>query len=110
MQTDFIVVIITAPSQEVGEKIAAELLARKLAACVNIAPGILSIYTWQGKVQNDREALLVVKTRTDLFEREIVPVVKALHPYEVPEIMALPVMMGSQSYLDWIAAETEPLS
>ena len=107
MQTQYVVVLITVPSLEIGEKIVGELLARKLAACVNIIPSIHSIYVWQGKVQNDQEVLLVVKTRAELVDVNLVPAVKALHPYEVPEIIALPIVLGSQSYLDWIAAETK---
>jgi len=109
MPDQFIVVLITAPSPEVGEQIAAALLEQKLAACVNILPAVQSIYTWQGTVQNDREVLLVVKSRAALFAERLVPAVKAVHPYEVPEIIALPILMGSQSYLDWIAAETTPV-
>jgi periplasmic divalent cation tolerance protein len=108
MPTDFIVVLITVPSSEVGERIAAALLEKKLAACVNILPGVTSIYTWNGAVQKDQELMLVVKTRADLFHDRLVPAVKAVHPYEVPEIIALPVLMGSPDYLDWIAAETQP--
>lgn len=108
MEDEFIVVLITVPSQKVGEEIALELLAKKLAACVNILPGVTSIYTWNSAVQKDQELLLVVKTRADLFHERLVPAVKAVHPYEVPEIIALPLVMGSQDYLDWIAAETTP--
>jgi len=109
MPDQFIVVLITVPSPEVGEQIATALLERKLAACVNIVPRIQSIYTWQGTVHNDHEALLVVKTRAALFAERLVPAVKAIHPYEVPEIIALPILTGSQSYLDWIAAETSQI-
>ena len=105
MNDPFIVVLITAPGQEAAEKIAAELLGKKLAACVNIVPAIQSLYSWKGEAQNDREVLLLVKTRAALFEEQLMPAVKAVHPYEVPEIIALPVLMGSQDYLDWIAAE-----
>jgi periplasmic divalent cation tolerance protein len=108
MPTDFIVVLITVPSSEVGERIAASLLEKKLAACVNILPGVTSLYTWKGVVQKDQELLLVVKTRLELFHERLVPAVKALHPYELPEIIALPLALGSPDYLDWIAAETAP--
>ncbi len=108
MPTDYVVVLITVPSSEVGERIAASLLEKRLAACVNILPGVTSIYTWKGAVQKDQELLLVVKTRLELFQARLVPAVKAIHPYDVPEIIALPLMMGSQEYLDWIAAETSP--
>lgn len=108
MSKEFIVVLITVPSKEEGEEIAAGLVAQKLAACVNILPSITSIYAWKGEVQNDQEVLLVVKTGAELFHDRLVPAVKALHPYKVPEIIGLPVVVGSQSYLDWIAAETTP--
>lgn len=108
MSGDFIVVLITVPSPDVGERIAASLLEKKLAACVNILPGVQSIYAWKGAVQKDQELMLVVKTRLELFHERLVPAVKAIHPYDVPEIIALPVVMGSQDYLDWIAAETTP--
>jgi periplasmic divalent cation tolerance protein len=108
MDDQFILVMITAPDPETGHKIAVELVRKKLAACVNILPAIRSIYAWQGAVQDEQEVLLLVKTRASLFAEQLAPVVKAIHPYEVPEIIALPVLMGSHSYLDWIAAETEP--
>lgn len=106
MADEFIVVLITVPSGEVGERIAASLLEKRLAACVNILPGVTSIYTWKGAVQKDQELLLVVKTRAGLFHERLVPEVKAIHPYDVPEIIALPLVLGSQDYLDWIASET----
>lgn len=109
MPTEYVVVLITVPSQEVGEQLASALLDQKLAACVNILPPMTSIYAWKGELQRDQEALLLVKTRAELFHERLVPAVKALHPYEVPEIITLPVLMGSQSYLDWISTETLPV-
>jgi periplasmic divalent cation tolerance protein len=106
MQNDFILALITAPDPETARKIATELVGKKLAACVNILPAIRSIYTWQGVVQDEQEVLLLVKTRASLFDEQVVPAVQAIHPYEVPEIIGLPVVLGSQSYLDWWAAET----
>ncbi len=106
MNQSFIVVFITVPSIMVGKQVADALLDKKLAACVNIIPSIRSLYTWQGEKQDDEEALLVVKSRADLFSDGILPAVKAVHPYDVPEIIALPIMIGSQDYLDWIAQET----
>jgi periplasmic divalent cation tolerance protein len=106
MQNKYIVVFITAPSEEVGRDIAQALLEKKLAACVNIVAPINSLYVWQGETQDDQEILLIVKTRAGLFEGELIPAVKAVHPYDVPEIIALPVLLGDQDYLDWIEAET----
>jgi periplasmic divalent cation tolerance protein len=105
--TDPIVVLITAPSKEVGKQIARALLEQELAACVNIISSIDSLYTWEGKICNDEEVLLVVKSRAELFENQLVPAVQAIHPYQVPEIIALPIKMGAKSYLDWIEAVTK---
>lgn len=101
-----IVVLITAPSQEVARRIANALLGEKLAACVNVLPSIRSYYTWKGTQQEDEEVLLLVKTRAALFESRLVPAVKAVHPYELPEIIALPIQMGFEPYLTWINEET----
>lgn len=106
MDKQYIVVLITAPSREAGRQLASALLEKKLAACVNILPAINSLYTWNGKLVDDEEVLLFVKTRADLFEDQLVPAIEAAHPYEVPEIIALPILMGSKRYLDWIAEET----
>ena len=102
----YILVLITVPDDASAQRVAEVLLDQKLAACVNILPAISSLYTWQGKATRDAELLLLVKSRADLFETGIVPAVKAVHPYDVPEIIALPIQMGSQSYLDWIGQET----
>jgi len=101
-----IVIIITVPSKQVGEKIAEVLLEQKVAACVNIIPGISSIYFWKGSINRDEESLLIVKSRAELFEEYLLPIVQAIHPYEVPEIIALPVLMGLPGYLDWIKEVT----
>jgi len=106
MEQLFIVVLITVPSRETGQEIANLLLERKLAACVNIISPITSVYTWEGQPHTDEEALLIVKTRRDLFEDQLLPAVLAVHPYEVPEIIALPILMGSTRYLDWIEEVT----
>lgn len=102
MDKEYIIVLITTPSKEVGEKIANTLLDKKLAACVNMMAPILSLYTWEEKINCDDEVLLIVKSRADLFESDLIPVVQAEHPYDVPEIIALPILMGSASYLAWI--------
>jgi periplasmic divalent cation tolerance protein len=106
MAIDAIVVLITVPTVETGRSIAAMLLQEKLAACVNIVPGVSSLFTWQGQASEEQEALLIVKTRSELFEQRLIPAVKAAHPYEVPEIIALPVVGGSRAYLEWIEQET----
>jgi periplasmic divalent cation tolerance protein len=108
MQDQFIVVLITAPSQDVGVQIANVLIEGKLAACVNTIAPITSLFRWEGKVSDDEEVLLLVKSRASLFESRLVPAVLEVHPYEVPEIIALPILMGSQGYLNWITEETSP--
>ncbi|MBF8251382.1 MAG: cation tolerance protein CutA [Deltaproteobacteria bacterium] len=100
-----IVVLITVQSPEEGEKIAKALVEKRLAACVNIVPGLRSIYHWQGKICDDGELLLVAKTRDSLFER-LEHEVKSIHSYKVPEIIALPIVKGSKEYLDWIDENT----
>lgn len=106
MEAEYIIVLITAPSREVGKVITDALLDDKLVACVNIIPAINSFYWWQGDKQSDEEVLLVAKSRAELFHKGIVPAVRASHPYDVPEIIALPITMGSREYLDWIDEET----
>ena len=106
MNFETIIVFITAPSSEVADEIAEVLLEGKLAACVNVIPGVRSIYTWKGKREVDQEVLMVVKSRAVLFENKLVPAVQKVHPYDVPEIIALPVVLGSQSYLEWVQSET----
>ena len=103
-----VVVLITAPSSEVGERIAALLLERRLAACVNLLGPVHSLYTWQGEIHSDQEVLLLVKSRAELFEEHLIPAVREVHPYELPEIIALPVVAGLPSYLDWIEQVTLP--
>jgi periplasmic divalent cation tolerance protein len=96
-----IVVLITAPSEEVGREVARALLERDLAACVNVVPAIASLYTWEGELCSDEEVLLVIKSTGAAFN-ELAAAVRDVHPYDVPEIIALPVTAGSQDYLEWI--------
>lgn len=102
---EFCVVLVTVPDAKVGEKIARGLVEEKLAACVNRAPQLTSIYSWQGKIESASEELLIVKTRRSCLNT-LTEKVKSWHPYEVPEIIALPIIAGSQDYLDWLAQET----
>ena len=98
---DYIVVYITVPDFETGKKIAKALVEEKLAACVNITSQINSVYFWQGNIENDTEHLLIIKTKKDVFDR-LEERVKQLHPYTVPEIIAMPIILGSKDYLKWI--------
>lgn len=107
MDKEYIIVLITTPNREVGERIANTLLEKKLAACVNVMAPILSLYTWEGEIIRDDEVLLIVKTRSNLFESELIPVVQDMHPYDVPEIIALPILMGSGNYLAWVDEVTK---
>lgn len=104
MEHTHLIVYITVPDIQTGEKIAEALIEKKLAACVNLTP-VRSIYTWQGKLEREEEVLLIVKTLARLFAEQLVPAVLAIHPYQVPEIIALPIVMGFAGYLDWINEE-----
>ena len=106
MEFKHILVLITVPSEQVGEQIATALLEDNLAACVNMVSPIRSLYTWERVINDDEEMLLIVKSRADLFESRLVPAVQAAHPYDVPEIIAIPILMGSKNYLDWIDEST----
>ena len=101
----YLVVFISAGSKEEAAKIASRLLKEKLAACVNIVKGVDSHFWWQGRLDKAKESLLIIKTRKSLFAR-LVKKVKSLHSYEVPEIIALPVISGHKPYLDWIDEST----
>ena len=101
-----LVVYITAPSEEEAAKIAKALVKERLAACVNIIKDIRSIYSWQGKIEDERELLMIVKTRPELFS-SLKTRVKELHSYAVPEIIVLPVVDGSEEYLKWLRETTK---
>lgn len=99
--TNYTVVLVTVASLEEAEAIAHSLLAEKLAACINIFP-VSSLYIWQEKINQDQEYQLIIKTNLNKFN-ELAERIKTLHSYEVPEIIALPIIAGSQSYLNWLA-------
>lgn len=103
--TDKIVVLTTCGSEEEARKVAHGLVEGRLAACVNVAPGVHSIYRWKGSVEEAGEWLLVIKTRRDLFPG-VREAITRLHSYELPECVALPVADGSEAYLAWIDSET----
>lgn len=105
MQYSYLLVTITVPSREVGQEIANVLVDGKLAACVNIVPGVSSVFAWQGNIEQDDELLLIAKTRSGLFDR-LAATVKRVHPYDVPEVIAIPIVAGSNEYLAWIDVET----
>jgi periplasmic divalent cation tolerance protein len=99
--TEAVVVLVTAPGVEKAAEIARVLVEENLAACGNVVPAIRSIYRWEGKVQDDQEALLVLKAPRRNFEKLRARVV-ALHPYQVPEVIAVGIEEGHQPYIDWI--------
>ena len=103
---DAVVVYVTAPSAEEARMLARVLVDERLAACVNLLP-VESVYRWEGKVEEAAEALLVIKTRRARLDA-LAARVRALHPYAVPEIIALPVVSGWPPYLQWIVDETKP--
>lgn len=98
---DFFIFLVTVPSMELGKKIGRILVEAKLAACVNIIPNIYSIYSWKGKIEEDNEQLLLIKT-TDQKSEKLTAKVKELHSYETPECIGIKIEKGSQQYLDWI--------
>jgi len=103
-ETGRIVIFVTTSSEPEARKIADLLLNRRKAACVNIVPKIESSFWWQGKLDSAQESLLIIKTKASLLS-EIVSLVKAAHSYEVPEIIALPIIGGNEDYLKWIEDE-----
>ena len=104
--TDKIVVLSTCNSEEEARTIARGLVERRLAACVQVTPGIRSVYQWQGKVEEADEFLLVIKSRRDLFDR-LQEELRRMHSYDVPEVVALPVVDGSADYLKWLDRELD---
>jgi periplasmic divalent cation tolerance protein len=101
-----LVVLSTVAKAEDAERIGRALVEGGLAACVNVVPGVTSIYRWKGKLEKEEERLLVIKTRADRFEA-LREALVALHPYEVPEVLALPVAGGHAPYLEWLDASVE---
>lgn len=97
------VVVTTVENEEQANLIARELVARRQAACVNIVPGVRSIYRWKGQICNDGEFLLIAKTAEEEFDA-ISETIQELHTYEVPEILSFGVGQGEQSFLEWIRA------
>lgn len=102
-----LLVLTTCPDTATAQALTTALLSERLAACVNRVPGVKSMYRWQNQVERDDEVLLLIKTRAELFE-QLEALIKNRHPYELPEIIAVPVSLGSAEYLAWIDAETGP--
>ncbi len=103
MTTEYIIVLVTTANKQEAEKIIQHLLSDRLIACGNIIGPVTSFFHWSGKDERAEEYLALMKTRSDLFDR-LTEAVKMVQSYEVPEILALPVVAGSKSYLDWLAS------
>lgn len=103
--TDAIVVLCTCPDQTSADLLCEQLLNQRLAACINQLPGVTSVYRWQGKVERATEIQLIIKSRQSRFA-ELQACIQVNHPYEVPELLALPVSAGLPAYLDWLNGET----
>ena len=101
-----IVIFITTDADEEAHKIAELLLDKRKAACVNIVARVDSLFWWQGKLDSAQESLLIIKTKASLLP-DIISLVKRVHSYEVPEIIALPIIGGNEDYLKWIDGEVE---
>jgi periplasmic divalent cation tolerance protein len=104
--SEFTVVFCTISSKDEGKKIAKDLVQKKLAACVNIIEGLTSVYEWKNELCIENECLMIIKSRKDIFN-ELKKEIVSLHPYELPEIISIPVTDGLESYLNWINKNTK---
>ena len=104
MATDVRTILLTAPDAETAERLGRVLVEERLAACANVVPGVVSVFRWEGAVQREAEALVIVKTVAARVEEVRARVVE-LHPYDVPEVLVLPVLGGHAPYLAWVAEE-----
>ncbi len=105
-ETGKVVVLITAATEKEAHSLAELLLNQKKVACVNIVPKVDSLFRWQGNIDSAQESLLIIKTRASLLP-ELIEMVKMTHSYEVPEIIALPIVGGNEDYLKWLDSEVE---
>jgi periplasmic divalent cation tolerance protein len=103
--TDAMLVLTTLPNADAAAEMAKRIVDERLAACANLFPAVRSIYKWQAKVEDQNEILVLFKTRQEHFER-LKSRILELHPYEVPEVLAIPVEQAYQPYLEWLARET----
>ncbi len=104
--SDIVVILVTTPSIDEARKIGNALVEEKLIACANIIPQVESIFYWQDKVCNEKEVLMIIKTRKKLIDK-IIKRVKSLHSYTVPEVVALPIIKGSKDYIKWVKEVTK---
>jgi periplasmic divalent cation tolerance protein len=104
--SDFQIVLSTCGDRETAERIAHRLVEQHLAACVNILPGVQSVYRWQGTVESESEVLMLIKTKAALIQ-QVQSTIASLHSYEVPEFLVLPITGGSEAYMAWLEASLE---
>jgi periplasmic divalent cation tolerance protein len=105
--SDYVQVVTTTESKATAERIAGALVEQRLAACVQIVGPIASVYWWKGRMETSQEWQCIAKTRRSVYER-LEAAIRTMHPYETPEIVAIPIVGGSRPYLDWIDAELDP--
>jgi len=103
---EFIVIYCTVPNKKEGKEIAKKLVERKLVACVNIIDNVESVFSWDGEMSEAKEAMMIIKTKKELFER-IQFIIQEMHSYNVPEIIALPIVLAEDTYLKWVEHETK---
>src|SRR5436190_24219269 len=103
--TPALLVVTTLPDRSVAEELAKERLAARLAACIHIGAPVRSLYHWRGQIETADETPMAIKTRSELY-REVEAAIRARHPYELPEIVAVPISHALPAYLDWIVTET----
>jgi len=106
MNADTLLVMTTCPDEDCAESLSTHLIEENLASCINRLPGINSVYRWEGELKTGTEVLLLIKTASTCWER-LEAEIKRLHPYELPEIIAVPITAGHKPYIDWIKAGTE---
>jgi len=106
VDSTYVVLFITTEADEEAQLISRVLLEQRKAACINIVPGVSSLFWWRGNIDSAQESLLVVKTRASLLD-EIIQLVKKIHSNDIPEIIALPIVGGNQDYLEWVGKELE---
>jgi periplasmic divalent cation tolerance protein len=107
LKSDYIIILVTCKDKQEAEKITQTLLNEHLIACGNIVNPVTSFFHWSGKIDKAEECLIVMKSRLDLFS-QVADRVRGLHSYEVPEILALPIVEGSEAYLDWMGVVLKP--
>lgn len=102
---EYIIVYCTVPNKREGKEIAIALIENSLAACVNIIDKVESVFSWNGELTEEKEAMLIIKTRKELFNK-VNRIIQKLHSYNVPEVIAMPIVEADETYLKWISHET----